>query len=463
MYSKYKYLIRNMGILTLSNFSSKILVFLLVPLYTSVLSTTEYGTYDLVLSTIQLIFPIITANIIDAVMRYCMEDQYEKKEIVSIGIRYVLFGILIVAIFLFFTAKLHLVTNIVSLEIYIFFYYAFYTLYQFFIQFAKGMEKVKELGIAGVLSTFVMISANFFFLLILKRGLKGFFCANIISQFLPALYLFFVLKTWNYINIFIVNNKLQKKMLLYSVPLIFSTLGWWVNNAASKYFVSFLVGVAANGILSVAYKIPSIINTIQNIFIQAWQISAIKEYGTEEEKYFYGDSFQYLNFFMCICCAILIMLSKPIAMLLYAKDFYIAWKYVPLLLLASVINSASGFLGPILSAEKNSKDMANSAIFGMLANLVLNASLVYLIGIQGATLATVFSSFVIYICRRKAVGSHMFIAKEIRIYIGWIVLGIQAIFEIESAKFYVELPSIILLLLLNGNGLIRIISNTKIK
>lgn len=191
MYSKYKYLIRNMGILTLSNFSSKILVFLLVPLYTSVLSTTEYGTYDLVLSTIQLIFPIITANIIDAVMRYCMEDQYEKKEIVSIGIRYVLFGILIVAIFLFFTAKLHLVTNIVSLEIYIFFYYAFYTLYQFFIQFAKGMEKVKELGIAGVLSTFVMISANFFFPFNFKKRIKRFFlCKYYIPVFTCVIFIF---------------------------------------------------------------------------------------------------------------------------------------------------------------------------------------------------------------------------------------------------------------------------------
>ncbi|HAQ8217931.1 TPA: oligosaccharide flippase family protein, partial [Enterococcus faecium] len=53
--SKTKYLIKNMGILTISNFSSKILVFLLVPLYTSVLSTTEYGTYDLTISTATLL------------------------------------------------------------------------------------------------------------------------------------------------------------------------------------------------------------------------------------------------------------------------------------------------------------------------------------------------------------------------------------------------------------------------
>ena len=38
---KYEYLLKNVGLMTISNFGSKILSFLLGPLYTSVLSTTE--------------------------------------------------------------------------------------------------------------------------------------------------------------------------------------------------------------------------------------------------------------------------------------------------------------------------------------------------------------------------------------------------------------------------------------
>ena len=45
--SKYLYLIKNIGVLTLSNLGSKILAFLLIPLYTSVLSTEQYGVFDL--------------------------------------------------------------------------------------------------------------------------------------------------------------------------------------------------------------------------------------------------------------------------------------------------------------------------------------------------------------------------------------------------------------------------------
>ena len=87
--SKSSYLIKNMGILTISNFSSKILVFLLVPLYTSVLSTKEYGTYDLAVSTATLLYPILTLNIVDAVMRFLMDKESDKKAIASIGLKYV--------------------------------------------------------------------------------------------------------------------------------------------------------------------------------------------------------------------------------------------------------------------------------------------------------------------------------------------------------------------------------------
>ena len=66
----YKYLFKNIGLLTISQFGTKILVFLLVPLYTSVLSTSEYGTYDLFVTTINLLVPIVTLNLSDAVLLF---------------------------------------------------------------------------------------------------------------------------------------------------------------------------------------------------------------------------------------------------------------------------------------------------------------------------------------------------------------------------------------------------------
>ena len=94
---RYKYLLKNTGLLTISNFASKVLVFLLVPLYTSVLSTEEYGIYDLIVSTVSLLYPLLTLNIVDAVMRFTMDKDVDKKQVAYIGIRYVGISVLVIA------------------------------------------------------------------------------------------------------------------------------------------------------------------------------------------------------------------------------------------------------------------------------------------------------------------------------------------------------------------------------
>ena len=85
-----RYLAKNVGLLTASNFASKILVFFLVPLYTSVLSTGEYGTYDLYNTTVSLLIPIMTANIADAVLRFSLDDNAEHPAVLHVGLHYAL-------------------------------------------------------------------------------------------------------------------------------------------------------------------------------------------------------------------------------------------------------------------------------------------------------------------------------------------------------------------------------------
>ncbi|HAQ5600803.1 TPA: oligosaccharide flippase family protein, partial [Enterococcus faecium] len=121
--SKTKYLIKNMGILTISNFSSKILVFLLVPLYTSVLSTTEYGTYDLTISTATLLFPILTLNIVDAVMRFLMDKDKNKKNIASIAIKVIFLSVIVFGSVMYLLNITKLWQDVYGLEKYIFLYY----------------------------------------------------------------------------------------------------------------------------------------------------------------------------------------------------------------------------------------------------------------------------------------------------------------------------------------------------
>ena len=121
---KSEYLLKNMGILTLSNFASKILVFLLVPIYTSILSTEEYGSYDLAVSTATLLFPILTLNIVDAVMRFSMDKDYSKEKIACVGMKFVSFSVILFGIGMFILDRFLLWPDIHGLELFVFLYYS---------------------------------------------------------------------------------------------------------------------------------------------------------------------------------------------------------------------------------------------------------------------------------------------------------------------------------------------------
>ena len=444
-----RYLIRNVGILTISNFSSKILAFLLVPIYTSVLSVDDVGIYDIVISTIALLYPVLTANIADAVMRFTMDREKDKNEIIAIASRHIIIswicaGLLLVAF---------KITNVMPLingyESIIYAYFCFTILYQILLQFSKGLERVGDMGIAGVLSTLSMIGGNILFLVFFKTGLMGFFVANTLAQAIPSTFLFIRLKFWRYLKCIDINHSLRKEMLAYCIPLIATTLGWWINSTCDKYAVAIMCGVNANGLLSVAYKIPQIIITLQGIFIQAWQISAIKEYGGQKTREFYGRSFAVINLLMCATCMLLIFLTKPLAHLLYRKSFFVAWQYVPFLLISCVFNSAAGFLGPILSAKRDSVTMAKSAIYGGFANMVLNVAFIYVMGIQGATIATMISSYIIYHYRKHAVHGEVEIHGYERVIITWVLICLQAMLEIYTPLWWFELVLIVAAVVLN--------------
>lgn len=435
-YSKYTYLIKNTGILTISSFSSRILVFLLVPLYTSILSTAEYGTYDLSITTIQLLLPIFTVNIYDAVMRFFMDGNYSRKEVSAVGLKYVAISISLFFVVTIVNYKFGILKSFRAYSSLVFLYYVSNLANQYLTQMAKGKEQVKDIAIAGVINTVITLLLNLLLLLVYKLGLKGFFISYIMGQTSSALILFIRTKYWEYFSLN-VNKYYEKEMLAYSIPLILGTIGWWCNNASDRYVVTFLCGIAANGIYSVAYKIPSILTTIQQIFLQAWQISAVKEYEDQESNTFYGKTFDSINICMCMICMLLIFLTKPIASLLYAKDFYAAWQYVPFLLVSGVFNAASGIVGPVLNANKNSKSLGLSSLVGAFVNIILNFALILVIGVQGAAVATAISSYVIYLFRKIAARDKIIILNYWTVYVSWALIISQAIVSI-----YIENPVI---------------------
>lgn len=460
MDNRNKYLLKNTTILTIGQFSSKILTFFLVPLYTSVLSTKEYGSYDLVATTISLLSPILTLNISDGLMRFAMDKDNNIEDVKCVAIKYELIGCLVASIIVFFVYLIGIFPEYNRYYFYIILLFISSSFYQFGIQLAKGEEKVKEIAIAGVFSTIITVILNILLLLVFHTGLIGFYITSILGQTVPAIFLLFDTEAFSSCH-FKVDKKLQSEMLKYSLPLILTTIGWWANSAADRYFVTGMCGIEINGIYSISYKIPTIITTVQNIFIQAWQISAIKEYQKKNYRTFYGNSFYHLNSIIVGTCTILLLFTKVLAKFLYAKEFYGAWIYVPFLLISSVFNASAGFVGPILSAKKDTKTMALSSIYGTVSNLLLNFILIYFMGAQGAAISTAFSSGIIYYCRRRKVKDDIENSHRRAIAFSWIIVIFQSILIINNIRMIWQIPFVAIIIIIYRGEIRKIFQTMK--
>ena len=447
---RYSELLKNTGILAIGNFTSKILIFLLVPLYTHFLSTSEYGYYDLVYTTIQLLVPILSLNVADGVLRFCIDDKRNTRPIHRISLKYI-FASIFVVLFLLVIMAVAGSSYVKKEDIGILIaYYASYILNQYYNQMAKGVNRVKDIAIAGVIGTLATVSLCILFLPVLHFGLQGFFIANILGQLVPALFL--ICRVTPVLKL-MPNDRdpvLEKRYLAYTLPLIFSNIGWWINNTSDRYIITWMKGVDINGLLSVAYKLPSILTILYGVFIQAWQISAMKEYGKEDSSLFYRAVFTHMNYFLYILASGLLILTPFLSGIMFADEFAAAWEFVPFLTMSSVFTAVAGCIAPILVSTFDTKSVAKSTIYGGLVNIVLNIVLTMLMGSQGVAVATAVSTLVILLYRYYALPKPRAIDRKTMFRCGlmWLALSLQAV-AVLYKLYIVQLILILVVLLLN--------------
>lgn len=456
--NKYKYLLKNIGLMTISNFGSKILSFLLVPLYTNVLSTEEYGIYDFYAITVFLLTPILSLNIVEAVLRFSLDSKKDKTKIFTIGFYKCIVAVCICSILIIINMTLNVVDVLNKYPLFFILYFTLSLFSDLILQYARGLERLKDVAIAGIISSITMLCFNVLLLVVFNWKLKGFFIANCLSFFSVIVFLSLRIKIWQSILLKSDLKIIKREMISYSTPMILNSIGWWINNVANKYIVIFLCGVAANGIFSVAYRIPSILVLFQTIFNQAWTVSAVKEFDKNNSS-FYLNIYNAYNMGMVIVCSILILFNKTIAYILFANDFYLAWQYAPFLMLAVVFNSLAVLLGGIFSAAKKSEVYAKTTMIGAVVNIVLGLILVFGMGVIGAAIATMIANIIVWLMRLKETKKIIQFDINIKLHIiSYIILLIQVVIILFIEKTWLmiilELSCLILIIMLYKDNLL---------
>lgn len=394
----YKKLFSNTIIFAIGSFGSKLLVLILVPLYTAALSPDQYGTVDLVAQTANILLPIFTLSVSEAALRFGLDAKTadQKKTVYTTCLGVVIFGLGIMSAILPILSKLRYLKGFAPI-LYIYVWTA--ALKQLNATYVRSLEKVRLFAFDGILTTFLMILFNILFLLKFNWGMTGYLLAIILSDLCSSVFLFFSAGLWRHVDPRRFSLSSLKEMLRYCAPLVPTTLLWLITSISDRFILTYFHGEATNGINTVAYKIPTIITTVFTMFSQAWNMSAIQENGSEGREKFYTSVFSLNQAFMYVMAAGILLINRPLTYIWVNPAYHEAMLYSPILTMATVFTCFNVFLGSVYIAEKRTKRSFVTSLAAGIINIILNFALIPRFKIYGAAIATFAAYFLVFFFR----------------------------------------------------------------
>ena len=430
--NKYKTLLSNTLLISMGTFGSKLLVFLMVRFYTGYLTPTDYSTADLITQTANLLFPIISMGLTDGVFRFCMDTQADRKSVFTIGIAATTLGAIL---FLGIVPILSLFRDFKGYVWLIVLYTMAACYHSLCSQYIRAIGKTALFALQGIINTCFVIIFNILFLAVFNMGITGYVLSVIVADTLCTLFLIIKERLLGVITLK-PDLSVIKPLLKYSIPLIPSTVFWWITSVSDRYMVSGMIGSDVNGIYTVSYKLPTLLTLVSSIFMQAWQFSAVteSENGEEEHREFFSQVWRSFQAVMFLAGSAVIAFAKPAIRLLTAQDYYSAWQYVPLLSASMVFTAFVSFTGTVYVVKKKSGVSFLTALLGAISNILLNLILIPSpLGAQGAALATVASYFLVFAVRCFNIKKYI----PFKLYGGRIILNSIIIF-LQSAVMIFE-------------------------
>lgn len=440
--NKYQKLASNTLIFAIGSFGAKLLSYFLVRFYTGCMSTEDYGIAEMLQQSGNLIYPVVTLSMADALIRFGLDKAYDKKQIYTTAVTSTLCGLAVLAAFMPLIGSIKMFSGYSVLLLVYCFFSSFKQLTASFIR-ARGL--VKLFAADGIMSTLITVVSNIILLKVFDFGVTGFICSIIISDALSLLGLFIIADLHKYIDLKSLDKTLFKKMVRYSAPLIPTYVLWWITSASDRWFVIEMVSEHDNGIYSAAYKIPNLLMVVTTLFYQAWQMSAIENKDDKGLAKFYTQVYSAYSSLMFMGAAGLIMIVKPLTYIMVDKDpvknFTFAYHYTPILVIAMIFQCMCQFLSSVYNVKKKSMNSMLTSLVAAVVNIGLNFLLIPHLGVYGAAIATAASYFACFAVRIIDTRSYIkFNADFFKLFVNIVVVCYMALVAITEPKLtYVQL------------------------
>lgn len=438
--NRYKKLFSFTLILSIGTIISKLMTYVvLTPLYTYAFpeETGEYGIVELVVQTANLLMPLVSLGINQAVLRFGMDGETDRGSVLTTGLAVNLSGF---ALFLLFYPLVRLIPHVGDYALLIYLFVFSSITHYLFAYCVKSMQKATLFTICVIIGTAITVVLDLLFLGLWGWGITGYILAIVLSDLTCSVILIFSGKLWKYISFKNLKLPIVKSMLKYSLPLIPNSALWWITDYSDRYMVTEFVGKSVNSLYSLAYRLPNLLIMVCGIFMDAWQMSVLSEKSRLERQKFFSNVFAMYQAVIFVGSAGLIMCAKIVTKIMAHVDYYESWQYIPTLVIATAMSCFVTFLGTVYVVEKKSKSSLLTTVIGTVVNLGGNFFLIQWMGqngAHGAALSTALSYGLVFLLRAIHTRKFIPINWNLPRFIGNLLLVVtQAVFMIFELPYW---------------------------
>lgn len=407
-----KLFVENFLVYGLGGIISKIIPLIMVPIVTRLMPNTDYyGISDLSNTVVQFGSAIAVMGMYDAMYRMFFEKDEEnyKKSVCSTAM-----------IFTFVTSVLVFLFMIVCKDIiaqcffndkryaYVVYLSAMATLVgatNSIISAPTRMQNKRKVflitnTISPVLSYAISIPMLFAGHYVIALPLAG-----VISGITMEIAFGIMNRKWFNPRLF--DKTLLKSMLVIAIPLLPNFLIYWIFNSSDKVMITNMIGIGAAGIYSVGSKLGHASQLIYTAFAGGWQYFAF--YTMREKNQVKSNSmiFEYLGIISFIATAFICAWSYSIYKLLFTEQYLNGYIIAPYLFLAPLLQMLFQVAGNQFLVIKKTWPNMLILLAGAVLNILINWTLIPILGIEGAAIATLIGYIVsdiicvIVLCRMK--------------------------------------------------------------
>ena len=397
--SRGKRFLKDFGIYAIGNIGMKLITFLLVPLYTYFIDDPgEYGYFDVCLATCYLLLPLVTMQLRDGSFRFLVnnKDEQFRKQIISsvyntLCLTFLLTIMIAFGVSLFYPIRCLWYTIAMLLVM---------CAYEVTIQIIRATNDNVTFVTTNLIASATTVVYAILFVAVFNMGIDGIFLSNILSKVTGLIIGEVRVSLFSrYFDFRLIDTDTLKKLWKYSLPLIPTSMLWWLTGFANRQYIMHFVGPEANGYYAVSARIMTMLFVLGTIFQQTWQEHAFKQYGTPEQDKTFSDIFNNFMYVFMTIGVVFIFAIKAIFPILIGPKYQFAVNLVYLMVLTNLGGSIGHFFGVAYECAKDTKRLIPAAVVNAGAIMTLSFFFVQQWGIYGVLFSTLTTSIFYYFYR----------------------------------------------------------------